>query len=288
MSGPDRRAPQGGGGGAGGGGYGGGAGGGGAGGGGGKKKRTVTLTFSPAQLISSVAGLGIIIVWVFILGVVLGKGYTPESHIPELAKMMPKGEGAEAPRVISPDTPLSNATAGVAAGTAEGGESSEVIQPGDMAYRQSLKNTPGQRTPAARTPAQTTTPATTPPARASTPPAQAGSAAAALSAAQNRQAQPGTQPVATTQAVQPAAGSTFNYVYQVAAYKDQPSCDALVAKLKQAGFGASTEKSESNGSTWYKTLITFKGTPDDINTLRTKLSAHKLDRLILRSKTPTR
>ena len=267
------------------------------GGGGGKKKRTVTLTFSPAQLVSSVAGLGIIIVWVFILGVILGKGYAPEAHIPELERFMPKGDTAEAPRVVTPETPpLGNGTEHAEAAD------SEVIQPGDMAFRQSLKNASGQHSPPQRAPAAQQTrqsPQAAQPAaqqtrqnapasaqsqaqqtRQSAQGAQAGAAPAQTAAAsQSRQAPPGNAPA------QPKV-QAFNYVYQVAAYKDQASCDALTAKLKKAGFSASTEKSENNGSVWYKTLINFKGTPDDVDTLRAGLGAHKIERLILRSKTP--
>ena len=239
---------------------------------GGAKKRALTLSFSPAQLISSIAGLGIVLVWVFILGVILGRGYAPEAHIPELDRLMPKAEGVEAPRVITPDIPQTNSTPESAA--------SEVIQPGDMAYRQSLKNPSGQpsgqRAPAAQTATQ--------PTRQTTPAAQQN---AGQSAQQSGRPAAGT---AATQAAQAGATNSqvFTYVYQVAAYKDQASCDALTAKLQKAGFSASTEKSESNGSTWYKTLISFKGTPDDVDGLRARLSAHKLDRLIMRSKTPAR
>ena len=261
---------------------------------GGAKKRALTLSFSPAQLISSIAGLGIVLVWVFILGVILGRGYAPEAHIPELDRLMPKAEGVEAPRVITPDIPQTNSTPESAA--------SEVIQPGDMAYRQSLKNPSGQpsgqRAPAAQTatqPTRQTTPAAQQNAgqsaqqsgRQNAPAASARNATQASASAQSGRPAAGT---AATQAAQAGATNSqvFTYVYQVAAYKDQASCDALTAKLQKAGFSASTEKSESNGSTWYKTLISFKGTPDDVDGLRARLSAHKLDRLIMRSKTPAR
>ena len=96
---------------------------------------------------------------------------------------------------------------------------------------------------------------------------------------------------AAAQAKQPQAESaaknqTFNYVYQVAAYKEADMSDKLAAKLKAAGVKARTEKSQENGGTWYKTVVDFRGTPDDTDKLRAKLKPLGFSRLILKSKVP--
>lgn len=244
------------------------------GGGRGGKKHVITFSLSPAQLLSSIGGFGIVLVWVFILGVILGKGYAPEAHIPELEKLMPKNEQADTLRVITPD----NSAGG--ADVDEGSENtSSVIPPEDMAYRQSLKGS-AQQSPPAASRGQNPPAAQQQPTR-TTPPAAAQQQGAAQAG------QPATQQN-TPSRIQPADSQIYDYVYQVAAYRDQASCDALVQKLGRNGFKASTEKSDNNGSVWYKTLIHFRGAPDDVDKLREGLAAHKLDRLIMRSKTPVR
>jgi hypothetical protein len=205
-------------------------------------KRKFTLSFTPAQGVSSLAGIGILIAWAFVLGVLMGRGYEPEAHIPELARIMPKAEGNQPPAVIAPDVPRETATE----------EGNAILQPGDMGYRQTLKGGPAR----------------------SAPPAQ------------------GTPPQEAPQAVPPPPPAeklpTYDYVYQVAAYKAAAPCDALVVRLRKAGLNASTEKSASaSGTKWYKTLVNFRGTPDDVDQLREKLGEFQLNTLLLRSKTPS-
>jgi hypothetical protein len=200
-------------------------------------KRKFTLSFTPAQGISTLAGIGILIAWAFVLGVLLGRGYAPENHIPELARLMPKAEDSPPPAIIAPDVPAQTAPE----------ERNAILQPDDMGYRQALKGGP---------------PRTAAPPQAPQP------------------AEPPAEP--------PKNLPTFDYVYQVAAYKAAAPCDALVDKLRKTGLNASVEKSTSaSGTKWYKTLINFRGTPDDIDLLREKLGAFQLNTLILRSKTPT-
>ena len=57
--------------------------------------RTFTFQLSGAGLASVVVVGALCLVWVFILGVLVGRGYKPEAAVPELAQMMPS---APAPR----------------------------------------------------------------------------------------------------------------------------------------------------------------------------------------------
>ncbi|MDR1360674.1 MAG: SPOR domain-containing protein [Deltaproteobacteria bacterium] len=198
-------------------------------------RRKFSLAFTPAQGISFLAGIGILVAWAFVLGVLLGRGYAPENHIPELARLMPRAEDSPPPLVVAPDLRAEAAPE----------EQTAVLQPGDMGYRQTLKGGPP------RTAAPTTLAA----------------------------------PQAPPQA--PQNLPAFDYVYQVAAYKAAAPCDALVARLRKAGLSASTEKSTSAaGTRWYKILVNFRGTPDDVDLLREKLDSFQLNTLILRSKNP--
>ncbi|MDR2161302.1 MAG: SPOR domain-containing protein [Desulfovibrio sp.] len=202
-------------------------------------RRTFTLSLTPARLISSLAGIGILIAWSFVLGVLLGRGYAPEAHIPELDRLMPRTENAVAPAVIASDR----------SADADPAEDAAIIQPGDMGYRQTLKGS---------------SPRTASPETA---------------------ARPASQPLPSAPAAPPR--EAYVYIYQVAAYKAAAPCQALVDRLKKAGLNASTEKSVSSaGTTWYKTMIRFQGTPDDVSQLRRALEPFRLNTLILRSKNP--
>jgi len=72
-----------------------------------KKKRTsgkkqsgkrFTLTFGWSGLVTAVLLTGIALVWAFIFGVIIGRGYYPETLIPALSRVVPQKEGGEAPR----------------------------------------------------------------------------------------------------------------------------------------------------------------------------------------------
>lgn len=254
--------------------------------------RTITITL---RLPTAVSGLIILcagFIAVFSLGILLGRGYDIEGRIPQLERIMPQAAHPEQPSVVAQDQTRSigQSTDSAPGGTepAAGGSGSgqdntaartvaapshppsdprgQVMGQGDLAYRDSLKQRQrpsGQKQGAARQEPSGGKTATT--AREKT-----GSA---------KQTQP-----------EGAAGkqNAFAYVYQVAAYKDAAMSDKLAARLKAAGIRARTEKFQGSGSTWYRTVVDFRGSPDDTDGLRAKLKAQGLTRLILKSKTPAR
>lgn len=56
----------------------------------GLKKRTITLSMTVPAVITSIIGLVLTLLWVFFLGIILGRGHMPESTIPRLNSMMPQ------------------------------------------------------------------------------------------------------------------------------------------------------------------------------------------------------
>ena len=278
-----------------------------------RPRRTITITLSLPTAVSSLIMLCVGFICVFSIGILLGRGHNLEANIPQLERLMPQAAPTEQPRLIDRDSdpipPPSEGNPQAASGVGEerpaasssqaagqtaarqgnaslstGGQGdsaasrnpaarqpppqdarNRVMDQGDLAYRESLKQKPAP--PASRRAASGQT---------KQPAAKAGTTA---------------QPPAGTAAKQPppAAGQdVFNYVYQVAAYKNGGMSDKLASKLKAAGLKARTEKSVENGTTWYKTLVDFRGSPDDTNTLRAKLNAQGFTRLILRSKVPAK
>lgn len=236
-----------------------------------KTGRTVTITVSLSTLIGGIMAIGAGFVLVFALGILLGRGHNVEAGIPELERMMPQPGPSQAPVVISGDTPAPAGNNGTAAA---GG----VIPQSELEYRVNLKPgtgaSPPRKTPpaapkpqdTAREKPQAQKPAETP---RSTPTAAPQTAPAAS-----------PQPSGDTQ--------VYHYVYQAAAYKDQPSCDAFTARLQKAGFRARTLKEPGETTTWYKTVIDFTGKPDDTDALREKLKANGVPRVIMKSKVPAK
>lgn len=230
--------------------------------------RRVTFSLTIPQFLSSLLAIAVGCVWIFLLGVILGRGFIPETHIPELERMMPQGHPGQAARVIAGDAGPQTPEAAPETKPVP----PQVIPPEDLAYRDSLKQKP---------------PARSAPQPPKPSPAKQAKPASGQTAPVKTEAQAKTEARSQKQPDKPEA-QIFNYVYQVAAYKEAGQSDALAAKLKRSGINARTEKEVSGGVTWYKTLINFKGTPDDTGKLREQLKAHKMERLLLRSKTPAR
>lgn len=84
----------------------------------------------------------------------------------------------------------------------------------------------------------------------------------------------------------PEASERFDYVYQLAAYKAEAPAKALKAKLEGSGIKVRLDTSTENGVTWYRLNALFRGTPEDTRSLKGALAQHGIDKVILRSKTP--
>lgn len=239
-------------------------------------RKTVTVTLSATSLAGSILILCTGFVLVFSLGILLGRGHNIESRIPELERLLPQPAATESPLIIADDE---NGAGAQAAPQQEASPRDQVIDQGDLAYREQLK-TPSYAAQGRPSPSQ----------KAPVQPAGTAPDAASQKNERQRTATPSPQQApAGAAATQPSADTqVYRYVYQAAAYKDQPSCDKFTATLKAAGFQARTEKSQEKSSIWFKTMIDFTGKPDDTDALRANLKNHGVPRVILKSKTPLR
>lgn len=246
-----------------------------------RPKRSFTVTVGLSTVISGILLLSAGFVAVFSLGVLLGRGYNLEANIPELERIMPQPRPTSAPLVIAEDDDERAGSASEDGNRAERDEAgknataSGIIEPGELAYPDSLK-TPA---PVTRQPAKP--PESKPQAQA----APSGANGAKTAEQPKAKSAAAGQNAASTRA---AAAGAYHYVYQAAAYKDKPSCDRFVAKLTGAGFRARTARSQDNGVTWYRALVDFTGKPDDTDQLREKLKKHGVPRVIMKSKEPAR
>lgn len=267
--------------------------------------RTVTITLSLPTVVSGLIMLCAGFVGVFSLGILLGRGHNIEARIPQLERIMPQAVHPEQPKIVGQGESRPAGASGEPAGRGTGPETAQagtqpaagrsgnpqdntaaaraaagpqnpppdprnqVMAQGDLAYRDSLK--------------QHAKPVTSKPgsSKQQPPKGKPDKAAKEKADASPQSKQPPADSAADKQGV-------FNYVYQVAAYKDADMSDKLAAKLKAAGIKARTEKTQEGGGVWYRTVVDFRGSPDDTDGLRTKLKTQGLTRLILRTKVPAR
>ena len=224
-----------------------------------------TFTFSvslPKLIFGSLFSL-FLLVWVFIFGIMLGRGHNPEDLVPDLAKVMP--------------TPIPQTE------TATTGIMDTVLQPQELKYHETLKaKDPPPPSPATLTqsdptpqnqPQQTRTEAPKPTSSPATPTA-------------DKTAPQRTAQVASNKDKSDQDKTVYNYIYQVAAFNNVASANTLQKRLQDGGFSAQIAQNMFNGTTWYRILVSFKGTQDDLRTLRTKLSTFGIPNVILRGKAP--
>ena len=259
------------------GGGGGGGGGGAPGGKGGKKKgRTFTITFTLPTLITALLAASFACLWIFFLGVILGTGHFPEDKIPRLGKLMPQG-APSAPTLLAADVPppsaaegakpVSSATAHKAPGTTpmavEVQEGPQVMGRQDFGFHDALKTKPNvtNSSPAKRT--------------------------AKTDAAKKKEQEEATKTAAQKAKAAQKQTNVFVYEFQVAAYKDKDPAQTMADKLRRAGFTTTVERVKEKGTVWYKSMVTFRGTPEEVDTkLRPALKRHGVKSLVRKSKKP--
>jgi cell division protein FtsN len=234
------------------------------------ESRKIRFELSPFALVALGVVLLLGLVWVFILGVLLGRGYHPESAVPEIARMMPSGQ-AEIQ-----------------------GEADPVLKPEELGYMDEVAK-----------PDQGSAPESTPqPARE---PAQADAKkpdGPAPEAAANRQQEvpprerldilgPGADPASppaedSGQRDAPATvdQQTYLYVYQVASFRDRKAADALQDRIRALDYQAGLEEATVNGTTWYRVIVYFRGRPVDTRRLKADLEKAGIDRVLMRTKKP--
>jgi len=258
---------------------------------GGRKKGVYTIHVTLPSLISAgivaIIGFG----WVFVLGVIVGRGYNPEERL-GINRIMPKpAVNASQPTpmpggVIKPEdlqfmdslrakpAPVSG-NAGVSVNATEivlkNGKKDQKPDPKADAKKDARTDAkPADKKPDAKTDSKSDSKAAQKP-----EPKKDDKKAAAPAAKDAKAAEAPT-----------ADGDRFDYVYQVAAYKAADPANALKAKLEASGVKVRMDTSVENGVSWYRLNALFRGTPEDTRQLRAALAKHGIDKVILRSKTP--
>ncbi|KHK04188.1 SPOR domain-containing protein [Desulfovibrio sp. TomC] len=217
---------------------------------GGPRKFTFEISMSGVISVGIVVVLGMC--WVFILGILVGRGYRPEAAVPQIAQMMPTTE-AKMPDNTTPQAPPS------------------VLKPEDLQFMEEVHNQPGAEAADApvKTPAETKKQAVAQKPHDQTEVRPAPGAAAAVSP--TRQASKTAAEDAKTAAkVDPKtpfdkkAPQRYTATYQVASFPGREQAQTQVKALAKKGLTATVVEGKSGNSPVFRVNIQFKGSEAEI------------------------
>lgn len=227
----------------------------------GPRKFSIEMTMSGVISVVIVVLLGMC--WVFILGILLGRGYRPENAVPKLAQMMPTTEAAgKAPEASPPTEPkvlkpedltfmegeqpkdgqvVTDSTH--KAPTVSGKTNAPALRPRDLADARSRVAIPPRPEP----PRQATKPAS-PPRPAMTQPA-------------TFKAKPKSEPKAASR---PPAPNRFRAVYQVASFPSREQAKVMVKRLDAKGLKATIREAKFKDRKVFRVNVHLRGTAADL------------------------
>jgi cell division septation protein DedD len=254
---------------------------------GGPRKFSFELTMSGLVSLGIVLVLGIS--WVFILGILVGRGYRPEEAVPELAQIMPSSEtpatleSSQPPTVLRPEElqfmeDLQNKTGSAETITVDSTQKPHAPKPAPALpggagpaggpIGRDLADGPGARpaaAPAAQVKPSPAAPAASEPALAPRPPMPAPTAPTAPAVpGRSEPTPPATTATAAARPETPAAGGGFEATYQVASFYKRDQADAMIKKLGQKGFKAEIRPGKIQDKDVFRIAVTLRGTEQEI------------------------
>jgi cell division septation protein DedD len=248
-----------------------------------KTQQTGPRKFVKEFTVSSLVSFGVVavlgIIWVFILGVLVGRGYKPENAVPQVAQIMPstqpqaqQAENKEPPQVLKPEElgfmdslqgkkppetvtvdstkkPSDAAVAALAAGTAAGA-------PGAAPVSSTLEKTP----------------APVPKGHVATAPAQPDKKTASAEAKPKDDKAKGKD---EKQAKNKDEGAKLRCVYQLAALDKKDIAQEEADRYAKKGLKATVQEAKVDGKTVWRVVATIKGSESEIKASLEKAGAKK-------------
>lgn len=221
--------------------------------------RTWDFSLTLPGMISAVGAGVLALTFFFVMGILIGRGYRPEADVPRLGQIMPRTEHGQLAEDQPPPT---------------------VLQAEELEYPERLRAAPDKIMDILPTPP----PPAAAPAPRPQPPAATQAQTAPAATTQTQAAQP---PAPQPSAPQPAAQGepVFDYIYQVASFRQRDMAQALADKLGAAGLRAGVESGDVNGTTWHRVQVFHHGTAASTETMRATLAKFNIDKPLLRKKT---
>ncbi len=261
----------------------------------------ITIHLSLLRLMMIVLVMILLLVWAFFIGVLMGRGETPEDAVPEIASMMPTANStvsesaALVANMLEKGTGHNNNTNAnpaqtkmdkqVQTSTAQPAHPRDgIIQAENLGLMDGMKNKPN-RDDLTNEPLSTSIPPQKEKPQASDKKNKPKEQDKKNQADQDKQAKDKAQ---TKDQAKDKSGSSgqFDYVYQVAASTDAAAAEKLKKQIEGLGVSASVQSGEKDGKTLYRIQVSYRGRPDQISGLRQKLSKVGIGQIILKTKIP--
>ncbi len=223
--------------------------------------------FGPAGMIGLCSVMLLVMAWAFILGILVGRGYKPESVIAELGHMVP------------------------APGKDPAGKSPGPLLPEELRFFETLQEKISPILPAVapdRKETITASPSPVKPQPALTAPAQTaqGTAPTGEKSPEAAQSHAPAAPVPDMPRQVQSQEPVFDYVYQVAAFQNDAQARTMQQRVHALGHASSVEVSTVNGEKWYRVLVSLRGTTEDAVGMKQELQKLGIERPFIRTKKP--
>ncbi|MBU4476753.1 SPOR domain-containing protein, partial [Pseudodesulfovibrio aespoeensis] len=226
--------------------------------------RTWDFSLTLPGMISAV-GAGILaLTFFFVMGILIGRGYRPETDVPPLGQFMPRSEHGQ---------------------LAAEAEKPTILQAVELEYPERLKASPDKIMDTHPMEMTLKPVAQTPPAQAPAQQAQATQPATqpATQSAQTQSApvQPTPTPAAPAPTTSQGGDPVFDYIYQVASFRQKDMAQGLATKLAGAGLKTGVESGEVSGATWHRVQVFHQGTAASTENMRAVLAKFGIDKPLL-------
>lgn len=255
-----------------------------------KDKDTGKKIFTFSLRLPELTGLSVIIlvgfIWVFIFGLLVGRGYQPEEALPELKHLMPSqqqvaeanpmpveqniGANSSTPKKIS-NKPNLNPVQGK---TVTEQQKASVIKPEQLNFFEQLKAKEKSNSPATAHK----------PKKAHVVAKRTAPAVAQKVVPMPRVVAASTSSVQKKQAVLEKNTATFEYIYQVAASTNKQAATKLRTTMSAKGFTTSLATAVINTKKWYRVNVHFVGSPADLTSFKSRLAVAGYSKPLLRKK----
>lgn len=246
--------------------------------------RKFTFEFSGPGLISVVVVAVLGVVWIFILGVLVGRGHKPEEAVPQVAQIMPSPPSVEQPQSKEPPTVLKpeqlefqdtlqgrkppetvtvDSAAKPQAGLTGGGDS------GGAAVAQAAPSAQG----VTGTSTLEKTPAAVPKGKVATSPAQPDKKAAKTDTAPEKAPAKDASKDQKKDQAKDSKAKKYSATYQVAAFDNKAQAQSEADKYSRKGVSVSIKEVQSGGKTVFRVMAQVKGTETEIKQALEKAGA---------------
>ena len=207
--------------------------------------KTYNLSLSLPGMISAVGAGVLALTFFFVMGILIGRGYRPETDVPPLNDIMPTTEHGQIARA-----PLKP----------------EVLKAEELEYPERLKASPDTRMdeqPSSET-------------KKPEPKAEI------------KTAKPVDSGPEKPEVFEPAPAKpgelVYDYIYQVASFRQPKMAEALSAKLVASGLRTAIEAGEAKGATWHRVQVLHHGTPASTAGMKEVLAKQGLGKPLLKKK----